>query len=371
MHSEQFVYPSFIRWQGNSVILYKGGNYKVGDRVHNGKNLEIDREKAYNGEVSKNSIRVARRRLSEWLEVIRVGNEKRKGGKIRLVLITLTLATDTRGGRLYSDKDIKARLLEPLLKWLRYNYQIENYFWRAEPQKNGNIHFHIVTDRFIDKDDLQKYWNKKLKEHGLMDDYIRKFKKDNPPSTHIRVFNAQPAEIDYLVKYVTKNKGVRKIEGLQMRFSNSIKNIEPISSIVSFNEEVNMIDSFEERATHIVDEDYFKVFYFDRPAVDLFSLDVLFPNITKYRAVVYELVYTFRADGWVFDLVRQYYRSGCSEPLEFPQALVDNVGCSREVLDFLQRRSLIKPPPQQVASNPPSSAAACLAFSGQNVYIPF
>src|SRR5690554_3610125 len=107
MYSEQFVYPSYIRWQGNSVIMFKGGNYKVGERKNNGKNLEIDREKAYNGEVSKNSIRVARRRLNEWLEVIRVGNSKRKGRKIRLVLITLTLATDTKSGRLFSDKKIK------------------------------------------------------------------------------------------------------------------------------------------------------------------------------------------------------------------------------------------------------------------------
>lgn len=371
MHTDQFVYPSYIRWQGKSVIMYKGGNYKVGERVNNGKNLEIDREKAYNGEVSKNSIRVARRRLNEWLEVIQVGNKKKKGRKIRLVLITLTLATDTKGGTLYSDKDVKAHLLEPLLKWLRYNYEIENYFWRAEPQQNGNIHFHIVTDRYIDKDRLQGYWNKKLREHGLMEDYIRKFKKDNPPSTHVKVFNAQPEEIDYLVKYVTKDKGVRKIEGLQMRFSNSIKNIEPISSIISFREENVLIDSFEERATHIVDEEYFKVFYFDRPVVKLFGLDVLFPNINRFRAVVYDLVYTFRADSWVFDLVRQYYRSERSEPLDFPQEFIDRVGCPREVLDFLQRRSLIKPPPQQVASNPPSSAAGCLAFSAQNVFIPF
>ena len=343
----------------------------MGERVNNGKNLEIDREKAYNGEVSKNSIRVARRRLNEWLEVIKVGNEKKKGRKIRLVLITLTLATDTKGGTLFSDKNIKSHLLEPLLKWLRYNYKIANYFWRAEPQQNGNIHFHIVTDRYIDKDNLQKYWNKKLNEYGLMEDYIRKFKKDNPPSTHIKMFNAQPAEIDYLVKYVTKDKGVRKIEGLQMRFSNSIKNIDPISSIVSFREENDLIAMFEDRAQHIVDEEYFKVFYFDKPAVNLFRLDVLFPNINKYRAVVYELIYTFRADGWVFDLVRQYYRSESSEALEFPQELVDSVGCPRVVLDFLQRRSLIKPQPPPPKRRQGLSVGQCLASSAQNVFIPF
>lgn len=368
MYSEQFVYPSYIRWQGNSVIMYKGGNYKVGDRVFNGKNLVTDRKKAYNGEVSKNSIRVARRRLNEWLEVIRVGNEKRKGRKIRLVLITLTLATDTKGGRLYSDKNIKAHLLEPLLKWLKYNYKIENYFWRAEPQQNGNIHFHIVTDRFIDKKKLQEYWNKKLKAHGLMNDYILKFNKDNPPSTHVKVFNAQPEEIDYLVKYVTKSKNVRKIEGLQMRFSNSIKYIEPISSVVSFSEENDLIAMFEDRAQHIVDEEYFKVFFFDSPAVNLFRLDSLFPNINRYRAVVYELVYTFRADSWVFDLVRQYFRSERSEPLEFPPDLVDSVGCPHECLRYLQRLSLIKPQPPQPKERQGLSVGQCLAFSAQNVF---
>ena len=37
-----------------------------------------------------------------------------------------------------------------------FQEQFDYYFWRAEKQANGNIHFHLLVDRFIPMDLLRK-----------------------------------------------------------------------------------------------------------------------------------------------------------------------------------------------------------------------
>ena len=46
-----------------------------------------------------------------------------------------------------------------------------NYMWFAEKQGNGNIHFHIILDRFIPKNDARVLWNKVQANHGYIAQY--------------------------------------------------------------------------------------------------------------------------------------------------------------------------------------------------------
>lgn len=333
--------PTFFRVQGNTAILYKGALDFVGKRAENGKNLDVDRLKAYQGKVSSNSIRVARRRLSEWLEVLRVGNSRMRGRKVRLVLLTVTLASRQDFNGSHSDKMVKSKLLEPLLKFLQYNFDVKNYFWRAEPQGNGNIHFHIVCDRFLDKDIVQDYWNMKLDEYGLMDDFKAEYGRTNPPSSHVKSFGTSPAEIDYLVKYVTKNENSREIKGLQMRFSNSIKFIEPISTSVTVQEEFNLLDTFEKLCNDSVSDDFFKLFYFDKPVIDLFPVDKMFPVFDHYRWVMYRIIYHFDLTELISRLVRWHFVT--SRPLHLSD-FTDEDGvilASSKILDFLRSQRIL------------------------------
>jgi hypothetical protein len=51
---------------------------------------------------------------------------------------------------------------------------MENYVWRLEFQKNGNAHYHIVTDTYLDYYFILGIWNRVLKLNGYIDEYKSK-----------------------------------------------------------------------------------------------------------------------------------------------------------------------------------------------------
>ena len=54
-----------------------------------------------------------------------------------------------------SDQEIKRELLNPFLQLLRNRYNFDSYVWKAEAQKNGNIHFHITSNTYIPHEELR------------------------------------------------------------------------------------------------------------------------------------------------------------------------------------------------------------------------
>jgi hypothetical protein len=92
--------------------------------------------------------------------------------QFRVNFITLTLA----GAQKHSDQYIKNELLNEFLEWLRTKHGVKSYIWKAEPQKNGNIHFHVTTNVYIDHAGLREKWNRIQQKHGYLDEYHDKFK---------------------------------------------------------------------------------------------------------------------------------------------------------------------------------------------------
>lgn len=88
-----------------------------------------------------------------------------------IAFITLTLPTQQR----HNDRIIKSELLHPFLRYMRKYHKLENYVWKAELQNNGNIHFHITTDTYINAYILRACWNRQLKKLGYIRDYRERF----------------------------------------------------------------------------------------------------------------------------------------------------------------------------------------------------
>lgn len=159
-----------------------------------------------------------------------------------LNFITLTLSSN----QIHSDNEIKRSILEPFLNEMRKRYKVRNYIWRAERQENGNIHFHIISDRFIWWNDLRNSWNYFQERLGYVSRYrvsqrefhkagfqYRPEKSKNWPYSKqlaawregIRTDWASPNSTDvhslktvanvrsYLTKYITKSDGDSDIEG--------------------------------------------------------------------------------------------------------------------------------------------------------------
>lgn len=85
--------------------------------------------------------------------------------------ITLTLPAK----QFHTDVEIK-KSFSKFLTNMRNTVGLVNYVWRMELQKNGNLHFHIVVDKYYAYNLLRYYWNLELKKLGYIERYQSKFK---------------------------------------------------------------------------------------------------------------------------------------------------------------------------------------------------
>ena len=178
--------------------------------------------------------------LSPWKKIY--DSKTGKKFKFKLNFVTLTLPCQ----QFHDDNFIKKYMLSLFIQNLRDKFGVKFYLWRAEAQKNGNIHFHITTNVFMEWWILRKIWNRILDKYGYLKHYSRNQKRyfaqgfkmsDNPKEK--RGFRAQykayiwnslidwqdPNSTDvhgvydiknlsaYLSKYMTKNSDERPIEG--------------------------------------------------------------------------------------------------------------------------------------------------------------
>lgn len=171
-----------------------------------------------------------------------------------LAFLTLTLPSR----QMHHDRVIR-RCLSLYLDLLKKTKGLDNYVWKAEPQKNGNIHFHLLIDRFIDKEYLQKKWNVILNKLGYIDKYTekmnntslkeylnvrKKWKNFNektalrayirgrangwktPTSTKVETPKSKEKIQGYLIKYFLKQEeDKRPVIGAVWGCSNKVKNL--------------------------------------------------------------------------------------------------------------------------------------------------
>lgn len=184
----------------NKIVLHDGYlNQKNSKKVCE-KSLSNLKKNVMNGWLSDNTKRYISNKLNIWLSVIDFYNrylyKNGMGYKKRMVMITLTLPEKQK----HDDNFIKRNLLNVFLNNMVRKDMLINFFWRAELQKNGNIHFHILTDSYIDKDDLRIEWCNVLRNHNYLIDWEKKHIDRLPPCTDIR----SKGDVLHMLYYVTK-----------------------------------------------------------------------------------------------------------------------------------------------------------------------
>jgi hypothetical protein len=137
-------------------------------QIHNERNLK---DNATNGIISRKSSKAIRLAI-DWLVVAAHkdyiwSNTEKKHFPVLLKFITLTLPAP----QFHSDEEIKAKCLHQFLVEIVQYHKVKNYVWRAEAQRNGNIHFHITTDKFIHHQDVAEIWNRCINKLGYIDKY--------------------------------------------------------------------------------------------------------------------------------------------------------------------------------------------------------
>lgn len=136
--------------------------------------------------------------ISELKEVYSI--KEKKSFKFKLCFITLTLSDSQK----HSDQFIKKHMLEPFLKWMIYSYRCINFIWKAEVQDNGNIHFHITTNKFIHWRAIRKKWNRIQQNHGYTQKHGDENKQMELNSTDIHSVRSVKDIMIYFSKYMSK-----------------------------------------------------------------------------------------------------------------------------------------------------------------------
>lgn len=172
-----------IEW--NRVTIYKQQQakpYEPTDKPPGNGNLTRGR---FNGYMSPATRRAFKRTVGTWLRSMLLyrAEVKRKWdpGRAYPTFVTLTLPVQ----QLHTDREIYRACLMPWLQLMRREYGVEHYAWRAEAQENGNLHYHLILDRYVDRNALTYSWGMCMENLGYRSRYFAHSGSLMPPSTQV------------------------------------------------------------------------------------------------------------------------------------------------------------------------------------------
>lgn len=137
-------------------------------------------------------------------------NKKTKQSyKLHINFITLTLSAK----QMHSDSFVQEKMLRPFLKWMKRKGN-SLYVWRAETQFNGNIHFHITSNKYLHWESIRNKWNNIQSKHGYISAYSLNNDDGIPNSTDVHGVK----DITYMASYMTKYMGKNSDEQFSARY---------------------------------------------------------------------------------------------------------------------------------------------------------
>lgn len=171
------------------------------------------RLKYSSGGLSNTAKKDIRRLVDNWQWAVtasqRLWSKGRERRRRYFVLITLTLPAKQSE----SDNVVKRRYLGVWLQNLERVHKGINWLWVAEAQHNGNIHFHVIVDRYVQWEWVRRTWNRVLSNGDYIERFAAKFKHQDAPSVDVCGQKSMTNPAAYITKYLTGDKWVRDIEG--------------------------------------------------------------------------------------------------------------------------------------------------------------
>lgn len=201
------------------------------------------------GTVSRNTRKRICKLIENAVNAVYTGYDWKKSYKDQPYISFLTTTLPAK--QMHSDKILK-RAFTVFLENLVKTYGVKFYLWKAEAQSNGNIHFHVLIDRYVDHQTVRRLWNSQMKSLGYIDEYAKSMNErgfvynsnskksremqhldylthknagfNNPNSTDIHSLKGIDDVGAYMVKYMTKEEeGKRPIIGRVWGCSRNIK----------------------------------------------------------------------------------------------------------------------------------------------------
>jgi hypothetical protein len=232
---------------GNKIIHY--GHWH-GPRSNHLDNLDGQQKAGHNrpySSFSTGSRKHLKESLNRWIDSVTYATELMKIKSIlpirRHTFITLTLASD----QLHCDKTIKRELLNQFLIKAKRNYRVNNFVWKSELQKNGNIHFHLFSEGHTPHEQLRLDWNEVQQKLGYVERANNYHEGYNPNSTDIHELKKIRNVSAYVGKYMSKESTLRPICGHTWGRSDGIDKLKPYT----FHEDLELMEWYQMQSNSV------------------------------------------------------------------------------------------------------------------------
>jgi len=281
-----------------------------------------------NGKISVNARRKMLKALDYLLYMSRPQNQitipTGKPINFTVAFITLTLPS----AQIHDDNTIKKECLNQILIELSKRHGVTLYLWRAEKQKNGNLHFHIIVNKFVNWNELRNRWNRILNKLGYIDRYqanqkafhstgfrprpelfknwsyeqqLKAYREGakhdftNPNSTDVHGLKAIKNVRNYVTKYMTKDESESNLtDDPQSEYQRQKGRIWSCSQVLSNIKGAQLVvdNEISEAIKKVIDNShpikyentYFSIYYTSTADLAVFSPDILFLEFSRYMA---------------------------------------------------------------------------------------
>ena len=203
------LYTHKVQIRYNYLLSYYQQEYDSNSSFVNHHDLsQYQKEnKTYSGEMTIH----AKRRIQQTIHKLLIASPKRKVFNtvtkkwmwFTINFITLTIPNTVK---ILDAKEGNKNLLQPFLRVMRKKYQLRGYIWKAEIQKNGQLHYHLTTNAFIHLSDIKDTWNNILDKNGLLEEFKKQYNHSSPNSTDVHKVYKINDVAAYLAKYISKTE---------------------------------------------------------------------------------------------------------------------------------------------------------------------
>lgn len=278
------------------LAVYKQVIYPNGRRYSPKRRVCLPTSNSTHGKISSSAARKIKSGI-DWLLLISQNKKlpstlHGRSFLFKLSFITLTLSSTQK----HTDNEIKKSLLHQFLIEAGQKWHLRHYLWRAESQVNGNIHFHIVSDRYIPWSELRDTWNRIQEKFGYVSRYrnemlsfhnggfrvrenllkkwtykaqLRAYRTgsrqdwNSPNSTDVHSIKQVRNLSAYLAKYCTKNQEGREIQGQLWGLSESLSKLYSTHIEIDSHVEAELQRIIAIAPNKLYESDYYSIIYID------------------------------------------------------------------------------------------------------------
>jgi hypothetical protein len=174
-----YQFAEYAKFKPHSVIIHKRFINTTNTQENTKSLANLDNRNEYNGYLSDGSRRKVKGIIENFLTAVQLNcslefPESFPSLEVYPTFLTLTLPSK----QMHCDNVIKKECFFRFMEYLQgekenslSGWNVKNFIWVSETQKNGNIHFHVILDRAIPADRLGRVWNRYLERLGYVTDY--------------------------------------------------------------------------------------------------------------------------------------------------------------------------------------------------------